>query len=479
MTDRLGGKRARRVLWSSLAGCVNYGAVIICSLQSFRLVCDYLGGPIHSPDSMGYLRAAAQSWHVSTLWAQIAEWQPTGLPLLLSLAFTAGLDERTALQVLWTALCLAFYFILVRGGGWAWAWIGLLVFLFDPSWIVLRLSLWTEMPFMLTVLLTLATLSLKRLHWPIKVLATALWFFCSLRFRHSGVFLLPGLVAGLGFTWGSQRWNFSPLRAGAAGLAILTVWLVSNYASTGDPLTATQARSRLCKTIVVSLNELPYCQWNPDIPICALDPERKFLNTSSLALKERELIYHDPGWNYVENGISQCDQLAHLHFGQTSPIWIYENTPIPVHDAEKWCLLRDEIIRQAVTHAPGRFAGMMALRMWQQFGAWEWTERWTPVGPVDASRVAELDWALDRWNRAQWVFQGFLVLSSIGFLVLRRGSPVVAYSWLGALGHAAGIALINPFLALRYMAIAKLLIAICAFYVLLERRRARVGRARW
>jgi hypothetical protein len=117
-------------------------------------------------------------------------------------------------------------------------------------------------------------------------------------------------------------------------------------------------------------------------------------------------------------------------------------------------------------------ARLLISRIAGQFGTWEMSERGGNVLPEGVAgavsyfdRVTALSgvyvWPL-------WLLWAAALLK--GWRAERLSDPVVVFCLLGGLGHAAGIALNNPFLGLRYLAISKYLVSLAAALLLGKRR---------
>src|SRR5262245_23535161 len=115
--------------------------VIVGAHESFRLSAVAFSAPFHSPDSMAYLQAAKRAWHWQDFLSELDNPISTGFSFLLSIAFLAGLDELTTLEVLWVASAVILFLVPARAAGKAWACLGVVLFLVDPTWIMLRLTL--------------------------------------------------------------------------------------------------------------------------------------------------------------------------------------------------------------------------------------------------------------------------------------------------------------------------------------------------
>ena len=406
--------------------------LFFCFLFIFsQLLLSCFDGPLVTPDSVGYLQDSSKPWRA------IGSWHPAGLPFLLFFGFHSGMSLHTIIHFLCTFFGVMTYWVLRRGWGVALGWVGFLVLFLDPDWIMLRMTLWSEVLFMTVLVCFAAFFSIKRVSWCFRLTVATAMFFILIQCRNVGLFFFPAWVAALGYSWENQSWRFSLRRARNAVVVFSCVWVL--YAFTTARLWSTTHDSREeCKSLVVSFNEFPYCQWNPGIPICSLDPERRLLNQR---LRKTNLA-------------SVTDQLFILHASPESPINQFRET-----DTYNICHLRADILKTVLIHHPFKFLKVFGRRVWMHYGYWDWTERARPQSELkNSDRFKSFDSILEFWNRFQWIFQCLLVLVVAGVVRFRPRSPVLVFLLLGCLGHAIGISLVNPFLSLRYMAISKFLL---------------------
>jgi hypothetical protein len=150
----------------------------------------------------------------------------------------------------------------------------------------------------------------------------------------------------------------------------------------------------------------------------------------------------------------------------------YKQAPMALEKAEgseAVCQTKDRVLRLAITKHPLALAGLLTHRVWKHMGPWELPELWEHIGPSQelaetvkpaSGRTWWLAETLNVFNSIQYIY--LLVLAAaIGLFFLSwPSSPLAAFLLFAGLGHAFGIAMANPWLALRYMAISKLLVTL-------------------
>jgi len=441
------GQHKERGYFSS---CLFKYLLFACFLfVSSKVLLSYFGGPLVSPDSVFYLESSEKPWRI------IGGWHPAGLSFLLYFGFHLGMSLQTIMHCLFTFFGVMTYWVLRRGWGASLAWVGFLGLFLDPSWMMLRLTLWTELPFVTVLICFAALFSAKSVGWKFRLTVATVMFLILIQFRHAGLFFLPAWVAALGYAWENQKWRFSLRRARNALGTFACVWVLYALITTHGLSSATHHPGEECRTLLVSFNEFPYCQWDSTIPICKLDPERKILNQKSFVLDQSQRGYRDPDADLKQTGLTLVsDQLIFLQYSAGSPINQFRET-----DTYNICHLRKDILKTVLIHHPLEVLKVLARRVGWHFGSWDWTERSRPQLDVRyQDRLTSLDSLLRIWNRFQWIFQCLLVLVVARVVCFRPRSPVLVFLLLGCLGHAIGISLVNPFLSLRYMAISKFLL---------------------
>ncbi len=405
-------------------------SVFFYSLITIR----YYGGLLTSPDSISYLRAAGAPWQA------LGHWHPPGVSFLLYFSDRMGLGSSVLYAGLAVILALLFFSVFDRAIGKKWAFLLLLGLLLDPSFLMLRITLWSEIPFLVVITSMGILLTTRRIGRKCKIFLSIILLLIAIQIRYVGLFFLPALILSMAADGPRGRKAFGK-RLGISAILVVSFWMLSNRLISGRWLHTTTANKWECKSLLVSLNSFPYCTWEPTLPICQLDPERKSLNQSRLEFRDLVFLWLNP----------------------ESPISRYVNA-----DPEEACVTTRKVATLVLQKAPISFVTTLCKRAWGQFGRWNETERADApfIDPEVEARLKLLDQNLSEWNRSQNLFRVLLIFVMASLLWFRRVSPLVIFFGLGALGHAAGVSLANPFLALRYMAISKYLIFICAILML-------------
>lgn len=394
----------------------------------------YFGGLLKSPDSIGYEQFSVEPWRL------IGDWHPPGPSYILFLGAKFGMSSFTCYQILASLLCFSFYKILELKTNWKWAFFWSFLFFLEPAWMVLRMTLWSELPFVLGFALVGLFLSMRNLSLVIKGGVVILLTLVTLQFRLAGIFFFPAIIIALGQRWKGNKWIFHYRQSALWGAALLMGWMLMNFAVTGHPFQSSRkiGNAASCRSVLVSLNQFPYCDWNPSLEICSYDPERKVIG----------------------NPLLSQDDAALVQLQDSSLIMMYK-----IEHPESICGVQQKVMGLIMAHAPFKFMGLVLHRIWNHFGLWGFTERSSPrpgFGHMD--RIVLLDDYLEYANHPQHFIQVLLIVVSLAIFLIPGFRNEMIYFWLAAVGHAAGISLVNPFLALRYEAVSKFFLFLCIGY---------------
>jgi hypothetical protein len=402
------------------------------------------GAPFVTGDSGVYLRAGLQPW------MQFGSHHPSGPGWILWFGSQLRLPVSATLAAVGALEILLLKRVFKRYQGTGWSWFLTAPFLVHPDLLIIRLSLWSE-PGMLFILV-LSVLVLQRygqegIRRVFLVLWLAFLFLVGCEMRHAGIFFLPGLAIAVALSRESRivsRRTFSRIGLVAASLAAL--WMLLNVSRTGKPLQPS-AGSFECVQYVAAYHRVPFCSTAPQIPLCVADPQGVWLKQANGA---------EPDFVSLDRFIFQPD----------SPLHSFAKSP------EDSCALWGKIRSELLTNHKTEVFRLMFSRTIAQFGPWEVSERGQGINPP--YRPSAQTWLDAIAQGAQkylwilWIMWGLALTR--GIATGRLLEPAILFLLLAALGHAAGIAINNPFLGLRYMAIPKYLVSLAAVLILIPRR---------
>lgn len=417
--------------------------VFLVGFLGYKAMFAVLGGPFQTPDSFGYLKQALAPW---SFWAS---WRPPGISFYLYVTNLLGWKVSSALSVI-AATNLSLIYELLKSIHSHWRWPVFIGFIANAPWIMIHCSVWSESLFM-TACLVIAV-ALHRV--PVFLVRLG---FCLIAFavgaitRHVAVFLLPAVIIAL--SWPETLMRHRCLVARwfcVAAPAFVLLWVGLNISRTGHPLRPVNS-DMPCMQSLAALNSVPYCQWAPHLALCRMDPARKVVGNPSL---------------------ETIDGMNQLFFGAESPLRLFAERA----GGAAVCAELKKTGMIILRHAPLALFGLELKRFVGSFGAWHATERGQPAdSPKFVGSVVFLDDILELFRKMG--FLNYLLLGVFpAFVILRKKvNATTAFLVLAACGHALGLALNNPFLTLRYMAVHQLLLALAAV-LLIFGGRARVAK---
>ena len=395
-----------------------------------------LGGPLLTGDSSVYLLKSIAPWQAfgehhppGTMWVL---WAGRHLGIPIGATMTAiGAFEAAIVQALFRVFC-----------GWTVSSAIALALLFYPDFLTIRMSLWSEPIMLLGIVLCAAIMnSYRPRSWG--GLAILLVLFIGLcEVRHASIFFLPAFILGVAFIderRGVRR--FSMVVVGS-GLLFLACWMGINIMRTGRPM-AVSSGSFECVHYIAAYHRIPFCSTAPTIPLCVVDSE-------NVSLQQGKGANLDFG------------ALDSFMFNPQSPLQKLKLTP------EGACNLWGSMRKDIIAHHRVEALKLLGVRVLSQFWRWEMSERGAPVvTPLYRGTAEILDEIAGKVNKEAWallLLWGGAVI--IGIRYRRLLSPAVIFLVVGACGHIFGIALNNPFLAMRYLAVPKYMLSLAAFIIL-------------
>ncbi len=406
----------------------------------------FFGAPFVTGDSGVYLRAALHPW------LQFGSHHPSGPSWFLWFGRQLGLPVSATVAAIAACEIVVLKRMFSYLAGSAWGWFVAALFFWHPDLLTIRLSLWSEPGMLLLIALTSLVLCQRRLfanrHWA-TYLGLGLLFVVMCEMRHAAIFLLPGLAAAMALATTPRRTYFPLLaRFGCAMVWLVLLWATLNVARTGNPLRPSAA-SFECVQYVAAYHRVPFCSTAPAIPLCLADPQGEWLKQE----------------NGVEPDFVSLDRFI---FRPESPLHSFLNS------SEAACDLWGGIKKELMANHKMELLRLVASRLVAQFGRWEISERGQGIQqPYFLAAQEWFDSAAHITQRYLWLVWVMWALALIrGVVTGRLFEPVVAFLILAACGHALGIALNNPFLALRYTAVPKYLMSCAAALMLIPRRRA-------
>jgi hypothetical protein len=411
------------------------------------LILGLLGGPLLTPDSTVYLAISAAPL------SYLGNWIPPGFPLLLFVLGAQVFSLPVAMACIVALRSGLIYGILRKRFGKLGASFGLLSF-FTPEWFQINSSVWSESAFTLWIVIIAFILDRFPAR-PIRTLIVAIILPMLYYTRHAGLFLLPAVVLALGLNEGTpwNRFRFSGQKFLAGLGAVLLGCLVSNYAYTGNALSHV-IQASTCIQGLAAMSRFNYCDWGVAPQLCALDPQRRWIN--GLPIENSQTLL-------VLNGSGPLRQFALTHDG---------------------CPELQEVMTQTLLHQPFGLMALWTKRLVLHFGSWDMTERGNVnevhLNPERAALKAEaihlLDEALDFSNLLQaWIYIPLLFLATFSLLFWpAKMGPVSVFLILGGISHALGISINNPFQVLRYMLVSKMMIQLGVLNILFKLYKLRV-----
>lgn len=426
-------KLSRR--WIEPVGFFSFAWIVAIILHS------RLDSTIMSPDSYSYLRYAVKPFA-----EEKDNYFPLGFSWFLYLCDLLRLSYPQALDLLAAGRVTVVFLLLRQSIKLLPSCLGA-AFFFNPSWVLVGLTVWSENLFSFLTLLIALVLSIRS--HPRTRLVSSLGLFAVLCFtRFAGIFFLPGVAVGLAYSKGISFKKFV-IHFVSASISLLGVWVVLNLWQSGHPFSQT-THVPSCKFGIISMNELSFCQWFKESQICALDPKREVLNNP--------LYFNTAG-------------LFRLHFGTSPTVHMGE-----VLGEDVVCAEYKKILHLAAFEHPFQFLGLMISRIYDQMGSWEDTERGHLMDPAHTiSFLAKIDRWAESWQYFQPILRTLILFSFCIFISRKeRWRPELLFLWVGGVAHAAGIAFTNPFLALRYMIIHQTLLWVFALFILITYVRVRI-----
>jgi len=298
-----------------------------------------------------------------------------------------------------------------------------------PSTLVLGSLVLSESLFF-AGLLASAVILKSTLRWRVRLPTLLAAFIALTEVRNAAFFLMPAFV--LGICWNTSvremiRYR-SLLKVGAVFLLFIGTWGSLNLVRSGSVFQPVRG-SEPCAHGIAALSEFHFC--TKDSLLCALDPERKQLETGKTTIEGLTSLEYSPS--------SPINQFR-TRYGDSAENVCSEYRRIQFH------LLRTEM--------PALFYGLSS-RVFSLYGPWEVSE----IGiAADAHRPPTvLEHAVDIENKFQFVYQILLFLLIV---LLWRGrlQPITVFLLLGSFGYSFGIAYVEPFLLMRYGMIGKMLL---------------------
>lgn len=395
------------------------------------------GAPFLTGDSGVYLGAALEPW------TQFGAHHPSGTSWILWLGRQLGLPVGSTLAGIGAVEVVLLRQVVIGAFGSIGSWVIAAAFLLYPDFLLIRLSLWSEPGMLLFIAASAVVLGAKRIGNLAKCFSLCCLFLAMSEVRHAAIFLLPGLALATGLSMsGRQKWSRKFVVISAVTGCFLVAWLTLNLARTGKPLAPTSG-SFECVHFIAAYHRVPFCSTAPEIPLCQLDADGTWLQQGTG--KQPDFI-----------------SLDRFIFRPESPLNRLGLTP--EGSCEMWGMMRSELL----ANYKAECARLITSRVVGQFGTFEISERGANVLPEGmSSSLSELDQVLAKHKAYVWPLWLLWICALLRGLRTRRLSePLVLFCLLGGLGHAAGIALNNPFLGLRYLAIAKYLVSVAAVLLL-------------
>lgn len=419
-------------LFGSALNLFNKKEFIICLLFGVWVLIWYffinsIGGPLLTGDSKSYLQFSESPWK------HFGSWPAVGLPwwllvfkifsndLVLFLAFIGAVNTFLVFRLLDgvfsqnTALLLSSFLLL------------------SPQLSFIHSSLWTESLFLFHILALVLLSHSKKLSL-LRLGLISFLVISAYLLRPVFIFLLPVFFAFPLLV--NKTFNKAiPVVLGLVG--ILTI----NFLSTGNLLKPVK-NSLDCSVRYVALNEIPMCEATNSPRVCEYD-QRKF--------------------------IGRTVELNILQWASDSPYNLFLNK----EGSEIFCQDLKFAHRLVIKEFPWVYLNLIRKRIWHQFSRWDRVEVGTPQTQASLKQEENLGALVRRiefTHSHQSVFRIILVLSSVILTTLwifkLRPSPYGLTLFCLALCHSTAIAVLNPFLSLRYQAIHKFCILL-AFLLLL------------
>jgi hypothetical protein len=329
----------------------------------------------------------------------------------------------------------------VRGKAFLAGLIVLLMLIY-PDILILRMSVWSEPVMFAGLVVTSFALTRRGVPSWLLVGSTIILFLALCEVRHATIFLLPGFVLALAVYLSGRRFSRFCVLAVCLAASFVAAWLGLNFLRTGI-VTAPSRGSFECVHFIAAYHRIPFCASSPTLPLCVADPNDSFLQQGS-----------GKAPSFVE--------LDRFIFHADSPLTHLALSP------EEACTVWNDIRRDILQHHKSEVLSLLLRRVLSQFGAWEVSEKGAAIAaPLYSESGAILDLLSDKVNRnvqILWLLWASALI--VGIKSRQLHSPVVLFLVVGALGHAFGIALNNPFLGLRYLAVPKYMLSLASLLIL-------------
>ncbi len=382
-----------------------------------------LGAPFMTPDSEYYLEMAKMPLNY------FGGHFPIGFSGSVYLLSLLGLGPAWAVFTLSMVKATFVYLIFRKVYGSRWAFLPSCVFCLLPEMLALDMAAWSESGFIAILIILSYLLMSGRLGKGVIILCVAA-FLLMAEFRHASVFFLPGLALALSTKYYLEiKEKIDSTRrlvlrlVGIIGI-VTGSWFALNMVRTGHPFKPSKTQFE-CVHFLAAYSQIPFCREIPNNLLCLADQNRTFL------------------------GVADVDPNLFI-YGQEGPI---KKIADPIKLCQSWAEVKATLIREY----PLVTAKLIFKRFLYQFKEWQASERGKGLNPIQSERANHL------FDRALEIFKVYWYLIALWmpavFVTLIWGSasicPMLIFLLMGAVGHAFGIAINNPFLTSRYMFIHK------------------------
>jgi hypothetical protein len=436
--SRPAGGTARQSFYQRVAKQLVGFGMVWASLGALQWV---FGSPLLTGDSIVYLRGALSPW------SQFGGHHPSGSGWLLWLGKQLGFAVGATLTAVGAIEISIIQQVVRRNLGAGVAWAAAAAFMLYPDFLLIRLSLWSEPGMLLLISILIFVLAAKRsgvVSWCAGLVGL---FLVMSEMRHAAIFLLPALVISVSACLRLFKdWKRAGISICTVASCFLGGWMLVNMARTGKPL-APATGSFECVHFIAAYHRVPFCSTAPGIALCQMDLDGAWL---------KQGLGNNPDFISLDRFIFRPDSPLNRLALNSEGL------------CELWRSMRSELIANYKVET----ARLLASRTAGQFGWWQISERGANLRKEGVSgALAFLDAALAACNSAVWVLWSAWAVALLNGIRTRRVlNPVVLFCLLGGLGHAAGIAVNNPFLGLRYLAISKYLVSFAAVLMIGRRR---------
>lgn len=402
--------------------------LFIAAFVVYRVLGWALGAPFMTPDSLVYLDMAKAPL------AHMGGHHPAAFPWAIYIGESFGAGPEWVIAAISAAKFTLVYSLLRKVYHSRLAAVPALLFCLWPEMLALDFAAWSESGFIMTVVAISCVLAGSMTPFRTGVCCIALFTLLA-EFRHAAIFFLPGAaIALVAYSWGhagpvKRKWRLGAKWALVWGTSLASAWMLLNVARTGHPLIPSRAKFE-CAHFLAAYNGLPFCRDIPDNLVCATDPERRIVNNPA------------------------TDATFYI-FSPEGPVR-------KIGQSEKLCDSWQEIKRVLVTKHPIETVALIGRRVMEQFGEWTSPERGAGLYPIQLVGVNNwFDRRLLASASTHYLVPLSLVAACIAFWCggwpLR---PLLLFLVVGSAGHAIGIAINNPFLAMRYLFIHKAFICL-------------------